>query len=48
MLASTWSGTCGKRGSVEFAPPSGASIGVIGIRAIPLTSVVTTIPVLAK
>ena len=48
MLASTWSETGGKRGTVEFAPPSGASIGVIGIRAIPATGVVTTVPVLAK
>jgi sugar lactone lactonase YvrE len=48
MLASTWSETSGKRGTVEFAPPSGVSIGVIGIRAIPATGVVTTIPVLAK
>lgn len=48
MLASTWSETKDKRGTVEFAPLSCASIGVIGIRAIPLTGVVTTIPVLAK
>jgi len=48
MLASTWSETGGKRGTVEFAPPSGASIGIIGIRAIPATGVVTTVPVQAK
>ena len=48
MLAGTWIETGGKRGTVEFVPPAGGSIGVIGIRAIPATGVVTTIPVLAK
>jgi hypothetical protein len=48
FMLSKWSETKGKRGTVEFAPPAGTSIGVIGLRVVPATGVITTVPVLAK
>jgi hypothetical protein len=48
MLAAKWPETAGKRGTVEFDPSAGTQIGVVGIRAIAATGVVTTIPVVAK
>ena len=47
-LSANWPETSGKRGTIEFAPPASTSIGVIGIRVVPATGVVTTIPVVAK
>jgi len=47
MLASTYSATAGKRGTLELDTPPGGQIGAIGIRATP-GGAITSIPVIAK
>ena len=52
MLTAKYSSAAGRRGTVEFATPVGAQIGVLGLRASPTgiagSSAVTTLPVFVK
>ena len=48
FMLEKWPETVGKRGTVEFTPQAGAQIGVIGLRVVGATGVITTIPVLLK